>query len=164
MIWLALGNSFVRRTKDLAQSHQTLFPPWGKTGRDYYACSYAYALISGQIKLWIYLYMRISGQVFFLLSVSLACYTLSRKNKLNNIIIRALGNTWRYNFYIGMQGSMQLEKGWFRIFDLHHYIKHTPSPICSFAVLCARAREKRGIPVLHAHIWRPLPDLLKTAL
>ena len=54
-------------------------------------------------------------------------YTLSRK-KQNNLMFGALSNNWGYNFYMGMQSSIRLEK-WFRIFDSHPFIKDTPSSI-----------------------------------
>ena len=48
--------------------------------------------------------MKISGQVFFLLSVLF-------ENKVNiTSIFGALGKTWRYNFYMGMQNDVNLEK------------------------------------------------------
>ena len=37
---------------------------------------------------------------------TLGSYILSRKN----LMFGALGNTWRYNFYMGMHSSMTLEK------------------------------------------------------
>ena len=43
-----------------------------------------------------------------------------------------LGNTWRHNFYMGMQNDMILEKWWFRIFDSRLYIKAVstvPAPV-----------------------------------
>ena len=61
--------------------------------------------------------MMISRQVFFLLSVSLACYTLSsytlsrKKQKMfNKIMFGALGNTWRYKFYMGTQNDINIER------------------------------------------------------
>ena len=42
-----------------------------------------------------------------------------KTKKLKNNMFGALGNTWRYNFYMGMQNDMNLEKYLFWIFDSH---------------------------------------------
>ena len=99
----------------------------------------------------------------------LVCHLLEKVN-LNN----SWGN-WEHlgrNFYMGMQNGSNLdvllgrllihtfELGTLRLF-------HVLQEDHTFAIFSAHAlRSKRGIPVLHTHIctWRPLPDLLKTAL
>ena len=65
----------------------------------------------------------------------------------------ALGNTWRYNFYMGMQNEKKLEKWWFQIFDSHLYIEDMPLKylpyVCTgkpyiYNVLRPRATWKTG--------------------
>ena len=56
--------------------------------------------------------MRISGQVFFLLSVLPAYYTLSSKKKPKKIINQIFWSSGQYlevYFYMSMQSSMRLE-------------------------------------------------------
>ena len=98
----------------------------------------------------------------FLLSVALKNYTRSsytpnRKN--NNIMFGALGNTWKYNFCMGMPNK-NLEKLGFRIFDSHVYIEDMPLDVShrfiqgsrTFAMFYAHVlREKLRIPVMNAH-------------
>ena len=61
----------------------------------------------------------------------------------------ALGNTWRYNFYMVMKNEMNLEK-LFQIFDSHLYIKDTHVSNMSvqgshtFAMFYVHARMKNG--------------------
>ena len=71
----------------------------------------------------------------------------------------ALGNTWRYNFYMGMQNDMNLDRPDFLFTPLNQ--RYTPYKLPhmyvqgshAFAMFYANAlHEKRGIPVVHAHI------------
>ena len=96
------------------------------------------------IRLWIMLcYLGYPDIFCFLLSVSAR---LKKTKKINNQMFGALGNTWRYNFCMGMQSSMRLEKWWFQIFDSHLYIKDMPLEclpyfctgkpyVCAFAMI-----------------------------
>ena len=56
-----------------------------------------------------YVAKEFSGH-FFLLCFTVACYTLSRKEKGNyNLIHGAFGSTWGHNFYMDMQNGSKLE-------------------------------------------------------
>ena len=56
--------------------------------------------------------MWFSGQLFFRLVCTLACYTLTlsrKKVNLNNVIHGGFASTLGDNFYMGMQNGLKLE-------------------------------------------------------
>ena len=82
---------------------------------------------------------------------------LKKNKKTINIMLGDLGNTWRYNFYMGTQISMNLE----RFFFIHTFkSKIHLLPIIMFVqgrhafamFYTLSLREKWGIPVMHTHI------------
>ena len=87
----------------------------------------------------------------------------------------ALGNTWRYNFYMGMQNEINIEKWEFPIFDSHLYIEDMPprmSPICLYGeaihLKCftpkGYVKNKEYPSWMHILRWQPLHNWFKTAI
>ena len=101
----------VQRTSIL-NTHQKTLPyfKWRTPEGCNNAACMAYSFTIGCMNdISLFYYFTISGQI--LLSVSPACYTLSRK-KIIEIIHGGTGSTLGHNFYMGTQNELELEIWW----------------------------------------------------